>query len=161
MNLLTALVFCRLKWNDGMLEQRNNGQKRITSVFGSRFFRSLICLSHEPYYFSTRWSTNGPNLPSFHCSIIPIARPWGFRQVVCEQNEQFILIWSCDCRRYFSWKNWPVHIGGTTDKVKIKIFKTAFSLLMECYFLEDSQFLVYKLVRFAYNWNNGILEWWV
>ena len=33
----------------------------------------------------------------------------------------------------------------------------AFSLLMKCYFLEDSQFLVYKLVRFAYNWNNVML----
>ena len=36
------------------------------------FFRSMVCLSHEPYYFSTRWNTNGPNIPSFHCSIIPI-----------------------------------------------------------------------------------------
>jgi hypothetical protein len=25
-----------------------------------------------PNYFSTRWNTNGPNIPSFHCSIIPI-----------------------------------------------------------------------------------------
>jgi hypothetical protein len=25
-------------WNDGMLESWNNGQKRITSVFGSRIF---------------------------------------------------------------------------------------------------------------------------
>ena len=32
----------------------------------------MVCLSHEPYYFSTRWNTNGPNIPSFHCSIIPI-----------------------------------------------------------------------------------------
>ena len=93
-------------WNDGMLESWNNGQKRITSVFGSRLFRSMVCLpachavdvkviprtskennnaqindkvsramtgrSHEPYYFSTKWNTNGPNVPSFHCSIIPI-----------------------------------------------------------------------------------------
>jgi len=50
-------------WNDGMLESWNNGQKRITSV---------VCLSHEPYYFSTGWNTNGPNIPVFHCSIIPI-----------------------------------------------------------------------------------------
>jgi len=28
--------------------------------------------SHELNYFSTRWNTNGPNIPSFHCSIIPI-----------------------------------------------------------------------------------------
>ena len=70
-------------WNVGLRlvgptarrESWNNGQKRITSVFGSRFFRSMVCLSHEPYYFSTRWNTDGPNIPSFHCSIIPIARP--------------------------------------------------------------------------------------
>ncbi len=35
-------------WNDGMLEQWNNGQKRITSVFGSRLsihglFTRLLC----------------------------------------------------------------------------------------------------------------------
>ncbi len=27
------------------------------------FFRSMVCLSHEPYYFSTRCNTNGPNIP--------------------------------------------------------------------------------------------------
>ena len=31
----------------------------------------MVCLSHEPYYFSTRWNTDVPNIPSFHCSIIP------------------------------------------------------------------------------------------
>ena len=46
-------------WNDGMLESWNNGQERITSV---------VRLSHEPYYFSTRWNTNVPNIPTFHCS---------------------------------------------------------------------------------------------
>ena len=55
-------------WNDGMLESWNNGQKRITSLFGSRLFRSMICLSHEPYYFSTRWNTNVPIIPLFHHS---------------------------------------------------------------------------------------------
>jgi len=34
-------------WNNGMLEQWNNGQKRITSMFGLMFFRSMIFLSHE------------------------------------------------------------------------------------------------------------------
>jgi len=52
-------------WNDGILEQWNNGQKRITSVFGSKFFRSMICLSLEPYYVSTRWNTSGYNIPLF------------------------------------------------------------------------------------------------
>jgi len=28
------------------------------------FFRSMVCLSHEPYYFSTRWNTNSPNILS-------------------------------------------------------------------------------------------------
>jgi hypothetical protein len=32
------------------------------------FFRSMVCLSHQPYYFSTRWNTNGPIIPSFHYS---------------------------------------------------------------------------------------------
>ena len=32
------------------------------------FFRSMVCLSHEPYYFSTRWITNLPNIPLFHHS---------------------------------------------------------------------------------------------
>jgi hypothetical protein len=29
-------------WNDGMLESWNNGQKRLTSVFGSRLLGSLF-----------------------------------------------------------------------------------------------------------------------
>ena len=58
-------------WNDGMLESWNNGQKRIISVFRSRFFRSMVCLSQKPYYFSTRWNTNGPNIPLFHYSPPP------------------------------------------------------------------------------------------
>jgi hypothetical protein len=34
--------------------------------------RAMTDRSHEPYYFSTKWNTNGSNVPSFHCSIIPI-----------------------------------------------------------------------------------------
>jgi epoxyqueuosine reductase QueG len=34
------------------------------------FFRFMVCLSDEPNYFSTRWNTNVPNIPSFNCSII-------------------------------------------------------------------------------------------
>ena len=44
--------------------------------------------------------------------------------------------------------------------IGIPVYKIAFSLLMECYFLVDSQFLVYKLVRFAYNWDNEMLQSW-
>ena len=29
-------------------------------------------LSHEPYYFSTRWNTNDPHIAIFHGSIIPV-----------------------------------------------------------------------------------------
>ena len=28
----------------------------------------MVDLSHEPYYFSTRWNTNGSNIPLFHYS---------------------------------------------------------------------------------------------
>ena len=30
-----------------------------------RVSRAMAGRSHEPYYFSTRWNTNGPNIPSF------------------------------------------------------------------------------------------------
>jgi hypothetical protein len=42
-----ASFFMQAAWNNGILEQWNNGQKRITSVFGLMFFQSMICLSHE------------------------------------------------------------------------------------------------------------------
>ena len=58
----------------------------------------------------------------------------------------------------FSSENLPVPIGGTTDKVKTKIDKTDFNLLAACYVLEDQQFLVYKLVRITYNWNEAFKE---
>ncbi len=44
------------------------GQTRSFLNPGLMFFRSMVCLSHEPYYFSTRWNTNGLNIPLFHHS---------------------------------------------------------------------------------------------
>jgi hypothetical protein len=49
-------------------------------------------------------------------------------------------------------------IGATTDKVKTKIDITDVNLLEVCYILEDCQFLVYKLVCIAYNWNEAFKE---
>jgi len=38
--------------------------------------RSMVCFSHEPYYFSTRWNTNIPIVIEanqfFHCFSIDI-----------------------------------------------------------------------------------------
>jgi hypothetical protein len=82
-----------------MLESWNNGLKtdnlRIwIKWFGVDFHCLLmIVLSHEPYYFSTRWSTNGPNIPSFHCSIIPV------HTTATLPNEQPFF------KLYFSWKS--------------------------------------------------------
>ncbi|CAB1077668.1 hypothetical protein D1AOALGA4SA_5454 [Olavius algarvensis Delta 1 endosymbiont] len=28
----------------------------------------MVCLSHQPDYFSIRWNINGPNIPLFHYS---------------------------------------------------------------------------------------------
>jgi hypothetical protein len=39
-------------WNDGMLESWNNGQKRITSVFGSRVLVRLWRIGINFYSFS-------------------------------------------------------------------------------------------------------------
>src|SRR5210317_1156777 len=51
---------------------RAGGQTRSFLNPRLMFFRSMVCLCHEPYYFSTRWNTNGPNIPLFHCSIVPL-----------------------------------------------------------------------------------------
>ncbi|CAB1059984.1 hypothetical protein D1BOALGB6SA_4749 [Olavius sp. associated proteobacterium Delta 1] len=32
----------------------------------------MVCFSHEPYYFSTRCNTNGPNIPFPLFSGIPL-----------------------------------------------------------------------------------------
>jgi hypothetical protein len=58
MQVLMTLILCHLH---GMLESWNNGQKHITSV---------VCLSHEPYYFSKmkhEWSQYSI-IPLFHYS---------------------------------------------------------------------------------------------
>jgi len=73
-------------WNDGMLEQWNNGQKRITSVSGSRFLGSIFKSSVDVFsihglfipgtvlFFNQmehQWSQYSI-IPLFHYSIIPI-----------------------------------------------------------------------------------------
>jgi hypothetical protein len=40
-----ASFFMPATWNNGMLEQWNNGQKRITSVFGLRVLGSIFSVS--------------------------------------------------------------------------------------------------------------------
>jgi hypothetical protein len=46
----------------GLSKKSNNSQ-----INGS-VSRAMAGRSHESYYFSTRWNTNGPNIPSFHYS---------------------------------------------------------------------------------------------
>jgi GNAT superfamily N-acetyltransferase len=36
---------------------------------GDRVSGAMAGRSHEAYYFSTRWNTNGPNIPSFHYAL--------------------------------------------------------------------------------------------
>ena len=40
-------------------------EKLIMPKLLIRVSRAMAGRSHEPYYFSTRWITNGPNIPSF------------------------------------------------------------------------------------------------
>ena len=58
-------------WNDGMLELWNNGQKRITSVFG------LLMFFFDPWFVSPMnriiFQPDGtPMVPIFHHSIVPL-----------------------------------------------------------------------------------------
>ena len=71
-----------------MMEYWNNVLKTynhsiLIKVFGINF-HSMVCLSHEPYYFSTKWNTNVPNIAlKLHCvPIIPL-----FHHSDCERNE--------------------------------------------------------------------------
>jgi len=56
-------------WNDGMLEQWNNGQKRITSVSGSSFFDPWFVYPMNRIIFQP----DGTRMyPIFHHSIVPL-----------------------------------------------------------------------------------------
>jgi hypothetical protein len=56
---------------DAMVLPTTSGKNNNVQI-NDRVSRAMAGRSHEPYYFSTRWNTNGPNIPLFHCSIIPI-----------------------------------------------------------------------------------------
>jgi hypothetical protein len=56
---------------DVIVMPRTSGKDNNAQI-NDRVSKAMAGRSHEPYYFSTRWKTNGPNIPSFHCSIIPI-----------------------------------------------------------------------------------------
>jgi hypothetical protein len=47
-------------------------EKNNDAQINDRVSRAMAGRSHEQYYFSTRWNTNVPNIPSFHYSIIPV-----------------------------------------------------------------------------------------
>jgi hypothetical protein len=71
-----------------------------------RGLRAMAGRSHQPYYFSTRWNTNGPNIPSFHRSIIPI---------VSEAN-QFLFA----TKVFLNYRSIISRLGGFPCKSKIK-----------------------------------------
>jgi hypothetical protein len=56
---------------DAMVIPRTS-EKNNNVQINDRVSRAMAGRSHEPYYFSTRWNTHGPNIPSFLCSIIPL-----------------------------------------------------------------------------------------
>jgi hypothetical protein len=97
MHLLTAMVLCR---RHGMMAKTYNisvwikafdpwfvyppampvdvmvipraSEKSINSQINGSVSRAMAGRFLEPYYFSTRWNTNGTNIPSFHHSIVPL-----------------------------------------------------------------------------------------
>jgi len=56
---------------DVMVIPRASEKSNNSQINGS-VSRAMAGRSHESYYFSTRWNTNGPNIPSFHHSIVPL-----------------------------------------------------------------------------------------
>jgi len=54
-------------WNDGMLESWNNGQKRITSVFGSRLLGSIFTFLPSMFIYEPGITT--PSGQSWHSQI--------------------------------------------------------------------------------------------
>jgi hypothetical protein len=55
----------------------------------------MVCLSHKPYYFSTRWNTDGPNILSEALyepePIIPIVSEANFDMVSALAGEYSVL----------------------------------------------------------------------
>jgi hypothetical protein len=54
-----------------MVIPRTSGKNNNAQTY-DREAKAMAGRSHEPYYFSTRWNTGVPNIPLFHCSIIPV-----------------------------------------------------------------------------------------
>jgi hypothetical protein len=73
------------KWNNGMVEEGNDGKQPTDPQYGCDFLTHFTpCQDGFPIYHSL--IIPKPIFAIFHCSNIPIARPKGSQQVVNEAN---------------------------------------------------------------------------